>query len=45
MNTDFREEHTKYFEVLNNLHALELYNVSTKFNKKIDQALLHISQE
>ena len=31
--------------MLTDLHALELSNVSTAFNKKIDQALLQISQE
>ena len=31
--------------MLTDLHALELSNVSTTFNKKIDQALLKILQE
>ena len=45
VNVDLREEHTQSVEVLTDLHALELYNVSTTFNKKIYQALLQISQE
>ena len=45
VNVDLREEQTQSVEVLTSLHALELSNVSTTLNKKIDQALLHISQE
>ena len=45
MNDDLGEEHTQSVEVLTDLHALGLSNVSTTFNKKIDQALLQISQE
>ena len=43
VNADLREEQTRSFEVLTELHALELSNVSTTFNKNIDQTLLQIS--
>ena len=36
-NVDLREEHNRSVEVLTDMHALELSNVYTTFNKNIDK--------
>ena len=43
VNAGLREERTQYFQVLTDLHVLEICNVSTTFNEKIGLALLQIS--